>query len=748
MLCCLPIVEAPQIPAEMTRPSFRQETVPAADLDCEPVSPDPRCPSKACDELGKFTHLQAMPAAKPQQPQAPPEPFDGQPGGGSGADDDDEEPGSVQNSINKAKAMVGGRSWSRMTAIDDDKGPAQDWNCLRKKCYWILHGSCGTQQGSETSVFDSVIGVLVVFNIIIMIIETDATATCELESPDLCIPRWAVVVNMILLGVYSLEAVLRMFVYRLSFFASKWNILDLSIVFCGVCGALLEDVDAFKRVNILRLLRVARIIRVAKILKRFPVLMNFIGGFVGAMQAMIWGLILILMMLVMWSLMAVELIYPESQKIEWGDGDPCKVAFESVWRSTLTLFQTLVAGDSWGACAIPIIDFAPYTYMIFALSLVTVQLGFTNLVLAVIVDKANEARELNKEERLKEKKKSEEACLDMWQAVMKSVDSDGNGTINEQELLEGYKIPNVRENLKELNIGQKDLKDLFRLMDCEDKGELEYDKFVDCFRKAQQQDGRVYMMFLQLRLQALEFRFRSFSEKQQAAPPADAQWMQSSNPPSSPVPSAPMDELGCGALPRRTIQPEGMHSMAAQQRQVSCQGSDAADEEVGRPQRAPKCKRAQLLSNQDDDEDMASVDSEELLQSLRESIDRRLDDIVAEVTVTATRSARHKARTWRFSATALEGKRDDELDDECRVPSQSSSAPSPAKASRTNPRMPLGLRPPQPTAKSDRDGDICSADSGEAATPAGARESEGGRGAGGCVVGPHAGASRLLSATT
>lgn len=77
--------------------------------------------------------------------------------------------------------------------------------------------------------------------------------------------------------------------------------------------------EVIKRVNVLRLLRVARIFRVAKILRRFPVLMNFIGGFVGAMQAMFWGLVLILILLVMWSLMAVELIYPESQKLTWAE---------------------------------------------------------------------------------------------------------------------------------------------------------------------------------------------------------------------------------------------------------------------------------------------------------------------------------------------------------------------------------------------------------------------------------------------
>merc|ERR1719343_173040 len=119
-----------------------------------------------------------------------------------------------------------------------------------------------------------------------------------------------------------------------------------------------------------------------------------IQGFAGAMQAMIWGLLLILLLLGIWSLLAVELLGPISRELwtEGGRDQWCGEAFQTVARSTLLFFQTLVAGDSWGECAIPIINQEPLTYIIFSIALVTVQLGFTNLILAVIVDKATQAR--------------------------------------------------------------------------------------------------------------------------------------------------------------------------------------------------------------------------------------------------------------------------------------------------------------------------------------------------------------------
>lgn len=316
-------------------------------------------------------------------------------------------------------------------------------------------------------------GLIIIFNIILMIIETDKSAECEAERIEDCVESWVTVCNWLLLVIYTLEGGMRLYVERLKFFASRWNMLDITIVICGWIGVILQDVEELRRVNILRLLRVARVIRVAKILKRAPTLMNMIGGFVGAMQAMFWGLILILLLLVMWSLLAVELVYPESKKLDLAEDDTCKYAFSTVMRSTLTFFQTLVAGDSWGSCSLAIIHQAPHLYLLFALSLVTVQLGFTNLVLAVIVDKANEARDLSKEEAAQKKQREESKTVREWLHVMKSMDEDGNGTLSAQELMEGYmKKPMVRDMLDTMHVRRKDLFELFRLMDMDGSKEL------------------------------------------------------------------------------------------------------------------------------------------------------------------------------------------------------------------------------------------------------------------------------------
>eukprot|EP00972_Heterocapsa_arctica_P074283 10964219-Heterocapsa_arctica.AAC.1 len=59
--------------------------------------------------------------------------------------------------------------------------------------------------------------------------------------------------------------------------------------------------------------------------------------------------------------------------------------------SNLTLFQQIVTGDSWGQVSIPVIEARPFFAIIIVGIVVTVSLGLMNLVLAVIVERAQDA---------------------------------------------------------------------------------------------------------------------------------------------------------------------------------------------------------------------------------------------------------------------------------------------------------------------------------------------------------------------
>merc|ERR1719215_1023950 len=104
-------------------------------------------------------------------------------------------------------------------------------------------------------------------------------------------------------------------------------------------------------------------------------------------------------LLTMWSIVAVEVIHPINQDIavetsEYVEcGNRCVRSFSTVWEANLTFFQTVVLMDDWGSLVLPIINHKWWTVFVFMGVTFSVGLGLTNLILAVIVDKARAAHE-------------------------------------------------------------------------------------------------------------------------------------------------------------------------------------------------------------------------------------------------------------------------------------------------------------------------------------------------------------------
>jgi len=126
-----------------------------------------------------------------------------------------------------------------------------------------------------------------------------------------------------------------------------------------------------------------------------------------------------------------------------------------------------------------------------------------NLILSVIVDKAAHAREGDKEERLKTKKETEAESLRAWGKVLEQIDTDHDHKISMDEIMHGYDVPMVRDNMNMLGISKGDLDEIFTLMDLENSGDLDYKQFLGMFHKAQGQDLRIYLMMMHLQNQRM-----------------------------------------------------------------------------------------------------------------------------------------------------------------------------------------------------------------------------------------------------
>jgi hypothetical protein len=300
------------------------------------------------------------------------------------------------------------------------------------------------------------LGGVLAFNIVLLVLQTDAQAKGDETS------AWVTYAEYALTVVYILEIGLKIYVRRWRFVCSSKDLFDgiivgIDVLFIFITLEFSNDSDSLPSPMTLRLFRVARLGRIVSLLHIFPELWTLTAGLAGALKVMFWGMLLINVWLIVLSIVAVQFIHPINLEIaEEGmyDGcERCPRAFSSVASSMLTFTQTLLAGDSWGQLAVPIVERAPLTYAYFLLVLTTTCIAAVNLILAAIVEAAQQAR-MKGEHELVAMREAELAELSKnLHAMCQQLDTDQTGSLSLDELRQGFQDnSHFRNTLKAMDV--------------------------------------------------------------------------------------------------------------------------------------------------------------------------------------------------------------------------------------------------------------------------------------------------------
>eukprot|EP00931_Biecheleriopsis_adriatica_P077154 TRINITY_DN50773_c0_g1_i1.p1 TRINITY_DN50773_c0_g1~~TRINITY_DN50773_c0_g1_i1.p1 ORF type:complete len:663 (+),score=99.66 TRINITY_DN50773_c0_g1_i1:134-1990(+) len=364
------------------------------------------------------------------------------------------------------------------------------WSPLRRHVDTLL-------TGPQSWKYESLMASVILYNVIIMIVEVDYSAQCEDPDGD-CIPLFCEISNHVLLGIYTVDLFTKIYVERRLFLTSSWNRLDLCIVLMGYAEYIVAlFIENTQVLSIVRLLRLARIMRVARLFEPIPELYKLIIGFSSTVKAIFWGFMMIMVLLLVCAIVTTQVV--QSSRGRFTEDSWCSVAFSSVWNTILFYFQTLVSGDSWGTCAVPLILADAKFFVVFGGALILVQLGFTNLVLSVIVDAAAASRDDDKKEKEEQRRIDEEKDVIKFYEMMKRMDDDESGTLSFAELMRGYRSDEeVQEKMGDLGIDEEILAELMKRMDGDGSGNVSYQSFCDTLKKAKRSDDRIEFLLLKL----------------------------------------------------------------------------------------------------------------------------------------------------------------------------------------------------------------------------------------------------------
>ena len=226
----------------------------------------------------------------------------------------------------------------------------------------------------EYQTFQKSIMALIVVNAITLGAETSPTIV-GLVGPQLLI------FDQIVIVIFCIELVLRIYAHGLSFFRGAWNVFDFIVVII----TLAPSNDSLAVLRSLRILRVLRLVSAVPRLRRIvSALLHAVPG-VGAIAA------LLLLVFYVYAVISTKLFgaaFPD-----W---------FGSIGASMYTLFQIMTL-ESWSMGIVrPVMEVHPWAWIVFVAFIVMSSFTVLNLFIAIIIDSMQTLHETEQHETIDE----------------------------------------------------------------------------------------------------------------------------------------------------------------------------------------------------------------------------------------------------------------------------------------------------------------------------------------------------------
>ncbi len=230
--------------------------------------------------------------------------------------------------------------------------------------------------------FGQCILALILLNAVLLGMETSAALMAQYGSTLLLLDK-------ILLSVFVVELLLRIFAYRAAFFKDPWSLFDFAVVAIAL-------IPASGPLAVLRSLRVLRVLRV---LSMVPSMRRVVSALLGSLPGLSSIALVLVLIYYVFAVMATKIFgaaFPE-----W---------FGSIGGSFYTLFQVMTL-ESWSmGIARPVMEQFPYAWLFFVPFILVATFTMLNLFIAIIVNTMQtfseeehaSQRELDKQAELRE----------------------------------------------------------------------------------------------------------------------------------------------------------------------------------------------------------------------------------------------------------------------------------------------------------------------------------------------------------
>eukprot|EP00929_Paragymnodinium_shiwhaense_P019443 TRINITY_DN13252_c0_g1_i3.p1 TRINITY_DN13252_c0_g1~~TRINITY_DN13252_c0_g1_i3.p1 ORF type:complete len:574 (+),score=107.98 TRINITY_DN13252_c0_g1_i3:65-1786(+) len=323
-------------------------------------------------------------------------------------------------------------------------------------------------------------------------VETDHHASGE-PLPDI-----VQTCGIALLLIFSIDFGVRLYVYRVHFWLNFLNIFEGSLIVMDLTLLFLPTLP-----NLLAALKILRFVRLQRVLRQLAQLRELylmMMGIMASVRALAFGGMLLFMTLTMFSILAVYFVRETNHELyeagAFGDCEYCEDSFDTVMKANLWFLTSIVAGDSWGTQAVPLVRCSMGAAVVMVGALVLVNLGLLNTIAAVIVDRQAQARVDDAEFMAVVHAEELVGSLAVLQTAFHKMDADGGNTLGLEELMTYYDDNDMfRTILNRLDIHKADVPIIFNILDTDNTKDLSFVEFVNGLHRLKNENAHTLAIF-------------------------------------------------------------------------------------------------------------------------------------------------------------------------------------------------------------------------------------------------------------
>jgi len=338
----------------------------------------------------------------------------------------------------------------------------------------------------ESRFFGCFTGLVIMVNAISMAVAADY----EMDNFRQPTNKILVHIELVFIGIYTLELVVRIIARRLAFFLLPWSWFDIAIVGVGWLEVISSSSTSLTQVRLMRVLKMLKVMRVLRVMRSLREVRLLLNSLMGSIKPLLWTVIIITGINFMFGICFVQSIaafrHDNWTKSAHGESEQDE-AFYGPWTSVpqamYTLFKVSTGGVSWGEVSDPMLILGWQTFGIFLLYIALFMFVMANAVTAIFVSSAEEYASKDAHTMIYDQLKAKNDYMNQVNSLYDEMDVDDSGEVTRHEFVKYMSDPRMTAFASSLNIESVDLDQFFDVLSCRGVKAVDLETFVDgCIR--------------------------------------------------------------------------------------------------------------------------------------------------------------------------------------------------------------------------------------------------------------------------